>query len=93
MEYILKMSNDALDQKIQVLADWRKIVTENPQHISTPSVSLFEKDMGSSYVQDTPEVDPIPPAEIPFYYWNLTSLRVTQYLKKHPKESRYFSRQ
>ncbi len=42
MEYILKMSNDAFDEKVQALADQRRITAENLQNMSTPTTMPLE---------------------------------------------------
>ncbi len=94
MEYILKMSNDAFDEKVQALADQRRITAENLQNMSTPTTMPLENvsweiSPYNSLIEPVTEVVPAS-RDIPLYYWNLSALRVTEYLKKHPEERSFF---
>lgn len=93
-DYILRMSNDALDQKVQALADQRRIVAENLRNMSSSTVIPPESVLGevAPSLPSTEPVTEVVPAsrDIPLYYWNLSALRVTEYLKKHPEERSFF---
>ncbi len=88
------MSDDALDQKVQALADQRRITAENLRNMSTPTSMplenvLWEVSPDISSIEPVSEAIPVL-RDIPLYCWNLTTTRVAEYLKGHPEESDYF---